>query len=150
MRNVAEKYTKNVLKQILPFPFSAIIETIDDCKSDEMLKNKFDDLKKYVKDLQSTLPNSPIGIEVEYANVVVIYYLDALINEEHEVFEEEINLKFEELGLLWPEIQVYSDCIILQCTEEVCSKDEWKEEVIPVVKQVLESFDNDIRALLFV
>jgi|GEM_PF-2856124 hypothetical protein len=152
------KYLTNLAKGCVPTPFTAIIDTILECKSDEELKLKFDQLKKHAEEyanrLQRAIPTIPISVEAEYATIVVLYFL---IEPKHvnflldtDQFKIELEALIAESDLIG-DYEVYSDCIILQSPDVEISKEEWQNIDIKLFRDTLYSeFEIKIKSILYI
>lgn len=158
MKEVVAKYGINIAKGILPGPIAAIIDTINECSSENELKSKFDQLKhyseEYAKILRNTLPTIPISVEVEYASVVVLYYLiepqNINVFLDIEEFQKQLEIILEEGMGSMEDYEICSEYIVLQ-SEIPISKSDWQDGPIQIFKEILnEEFNIKIKSILYI
>lgn len=157
-------YLKNFGKGMLPPPIVALVETIDECKSEEELKEKFKEIKEAINIIKSSFPTIPIVFESEYASIIAIYYhvscsnsyiinnpqsvkerIEEFLKNELTVDEKLLNGYLESLDV----VSVNSDCIIIQNDEPVLKQD-WHNGIISIIRNILENdFDTKIKCIAF-
>lgn len=158
IKEVMTKYGINLMKGILPMPIAAIVDTINECQSADELKLEFDRLKRhaeeYAESMQNNLPSIPMSVEVEYASVVVLYYLiepqniNILLDKEQ--IEKQIETILEEQMESGEEYEICSDYIILKSQDPI-SKSDWQCGSIEIFKRILdEEFDIKIKSIIYV
>lgn len=138
----ADKFFKILMGNVLPAPLGTLIQTIDECKSENELAEKFDEIKKLVSEIGNSIPSIPISIENEYASIAIVYFHKTEYTQNFPEKEEEEDLKsaishgFEENDISMANISVSKNYLLLQEIEPI-EKTTWTDEIIPIVRKVL-------------
>ena len=157
IKEIIEKCGVNIVKGLLPMPVATIMDAINECESEDELKSKFSELKRYseeyTKEYTKVIPSMPLSVDVEYASIVVLYYLI----EPHNInnflnmkqLQEQIELILDNRIDSIESFEVYSDYIILQSSGQI-SKIDWQNGAIKTLKEILnEEFDIKIKSILY-
>lgn len=151
-------YLKNIGKGMIPLPIAAILDAIDECESEEDLKEKFNELKEAINSIKTSFSTIPISFEAKYASVISIYYWgyysnpDNIKNGIEEFLENELEDKDKiDYGYLesLDVVIVDSECIIIENVEPIL-KECWDNGIIRLITGLLEKeFDIKIRSIAF-
>lgn len=142
------KVISNMGLSFLPPQIGVLVNTIEDIKTDEELKNKFEELKKYAENIKREVTSMPISVEIKIVSVVVIYlnaYLDNDVSKELKERLDEMNDDISFDGMI-EDFIMESDAIAINLSSPSL-KENVDEFIIEDLRTVLSEYDLEIRAI---